>query len=209
MGIFRRISLMLRGKVNDTLDAAENPVSSARQYIRDLENQIREAEGALLLLKGNQKAVASKLQDSQHLLAKRRNQASVLETKETVDDALKAEVSEDITRLLSDVSDMQAQVNEIEKVIGDVGQQLDQVKKLKNNAHQKLNKMLLKQNMGRALSQASDVLTQFDTNNLQSEFSRFVQKTDDLYNHGLAKMEHVQFQKEKTLDARLDQVLSK
>lgn len=44
MGIFNRISNMIKGKVNSTLDDMENPIELLDQKLRDMEEQLNEAK---------------------------------------------------------------------------------------------------------------------------------------------------------------------
>ena len=44
MGIFNRLSNMVRAKVNSTLDDMENPIELLDQKIKDMEAQLSEAK---------------------------------------------------------------------------------------------------------------------------------------------------------------------
>ena len=44
MGVFTRMSNMIKGKVNATLDDLENPIELLDQKIRDMEEQLSKAK---------------------------------------------------------------------------------------------------------------------------------------------------------------------
>ncbi len=44
MGIFNRMSNMIKGKVNSTLDEMENPIELLDQKIKDMEEQLSKAK---------------------------------------------------------------------------------------------------------------------------------------------------------------------
>lgn len=61
MGIFSRISTMLKSKVNDTLDDMENPIELLDQKIRDMEEQLSKAKLNSAQILGNVHEIKKKL----------------------------------------------------------------------------------------------------------------------------------------------------
>lgn len=61
MGIFTRMSNMLKGKVNDTLDEMENPIQLLDQKVRDMEEQLSKAKLSSAQVLGNVHEVKKKL----------------------------------------------------------------------------------------------------------------------------------------------------
>ena len=53
MGIFTRMSNMLKSKVNSTLDEMENPIELLDQKIRDMEKQLNSAKLSSAQIIGN------------------------------------------------------------------------------------------------------------------------------------------------------------
>ena len=47
MGIFKRLRDMTMASINDLLDKAEDPVKMLNQFLRDMEEDIMEAESAV------------------------------------------------------------------------------------------------------------------------------------------------------------------
>jgi len=58
MGLFKRVSDNIRANLNSLLDKAEDPEKMLDQYLRDMEEDIADAEGAV----ARQLAVACKSQ---------------------------------------------------------------------------------------------------------------------------------------------------
>ena len=63
MGIFNRLSNMVRAKVNSTLDDMENPIELLDQKIKDMEAQLSEAKINSAKVIGNAKALEKKVSD--------------------------------------------------------------------------------------------------------------------------------------------------
>ena len=61
MGIFSRMSNMLKAKVNDTLDDMENPIELLDQKIRDMEEQLSKAKLNSAQILGNVHEIKKKL----------------------------------------------------------------------------------------------------------------------------------------------------
>ncbi|MDS0528002.1 PspA/IM30 family protein [Clostridium sp. SHJSY1] len=61
MGIFSRMSNMVRAKVNNTLDEVENPIELLDQKVRDMEEQLNKAKLNSAQILGNVHAVEKKM----------------------------------------------------------------------------------------------------------------------------------------------------
>ena len=65
MGIFTRMSNMLKSKVNSTLDEMENPIELLDQKIRDMESQLNKAKLNSAQIIGNAHEIKKKLDASE------------------------------------------------------------------------------------------------------------------------------------------------
>lgn len=65
MGIFTRMSNMLKSKVNSTLDEMENPIELLDQKIRDMESQLNKAKLNSAQIIGNAHGIKKKLDASE------------------------------------------------------------------------------------------------------------------------------------------------
>ena len=59
MGIFDRISRLLRANVNDALDKAEDPEKMLDQLVRDMAEEIRRARGQVAAMIAQEKELAA------------------------------------------------------------------------------------------------------------------------------------------------------
>ena len=67
MGIFDRISTILRANINDLLDKAEDPEKMLDQIIRDMDNEIREAKYQVANMIAQEKGLKADLDEGQSL----------------------------------------------------------------------------------------------------------------------------------------------
>ena len=81
MGIFKRLKTIVTADVNEVLDKMENPLSMLNQYLRDMENQLEEAKGALADQLYLEKKYELLVADEEALVAKRARQAELAVTR--------------------------------------------------------------------------------------------------------------------------------
>lgn len=62
MGVFKRLSNMMRAKVNDSLDEMENPIELLDQKIRDMEESLNKAKVSSAQILGNVHEIEKKME---------------------------------------------------------------------------------------------------------------------------------------------------
>ncbi len=67
MGVFTRMSNMIKGKVNATLDDLENPIELLDQKIRDMEEQLSKAKTSSAEVIGNVKLIEKNMNEVKNL----------------------------------------------------------------------------------------------------------------------------------------------
>lgn len=67
MGVFTRMSNMIKGKVNATLDDLENPIELLDQKIRDMEEQLSKAKTSSAEVIGNVKLIEKNMNEAKKL----------------------------------------------------------------------------------------------------------------------------------------------
>ncbi|TCP32074.1 phage shock protein A (PspA) family protein [Scopulibacillus darangshiensis] len=72
---FKRIKTVMSSELNAMLDKAEDPVKMLDQFMREMAEDIREAETAVAKQMANGKMLHKKYQDAEKLVEKRQNQA--------------------------------------------------------------------------------------------------------------------------------------
>src|SRR6476646_10368150 len=84
MGIFDRVSRLLRANVNDALDNAEDPEKMLDQLIRDMTEELRGARGQVAAMIAQEKELASDKAESDRTAAEwqRRAELAVAQNKD-------------------------------------------------------------------------------------------------------------------------------
>src|SRR5690554_2923390 len=71
MGIFKRMSDMTRASMNELLDKVEDPIVMLNQYLRDMEEEIAEAEVTVAKQMANERRTSQRLVEATRLSAER------------------------------------------------------------------------------------------------------------------------------------------
>jgi phage shock protein A len=77
MGIFDRVSRLVRANVNDALDGAEDPEKMLEQLIRDMEVEIRQARGQVANMIAQEKELAADKAEADRLAAEWQRRAEL------------------------------------------------------------------------------------------------------------------------------------
>jgi len=124
MSIFDRIVHTLKGTVNDALDSTQNIGTEVRQTVRDLDEQLNKAEGALVEVRAQNELLKGKRDAAQKEVDKWLSAAKSAAGK---DDALameclgkKAVASEKLASLETEIAKFQPTVDSITKQIGEL-----------------------------------------------------------------------------------------
>lgn len=73
--LFKRVKTVVNSELNAMLDKAEDPVKLLDQFMREMAQDIREAESAVAKQIANEKILKKKLDDETSIVEKRENQA--------------------------------------------------------------------------------------------------------------------------------------
>lgn len=76
MGVFQRIKDMTKASVNEMLDKVEDPVMMLNQYLRDMEEEIAQAEVTVARQIANERKLKERLQEAKRLSGDRETQAT-------------------------------------------------------------------------------------------------------------------------------------
>jgi len=77
MGIFKRMGDMAKASVNEMLDKVEDPVIMLNQYIRDMEEEIAQAEVTVAKQIANERKINQRLDEAKRISAEREAQATI------------------------------------------------------------------------------------------------------------------------------------
>lgn len=102
MSLFKRLRDITMSRINDLLDKAEDPVKMAEQYLRDMADDIADAETAVARQIAVEKKFKQQMEETQELVDKRQQQAEM---------AIMADNEELARRTLADKKEQQEKLN--------------------------------------------------------------------------------------------------
>ncbi|HJV44980.1 MAG TPA: PspA/IM30 family protein [Bacillota bacterium] len=174
MGIFRRVRDITLAAVNEMLDHVEDPIAMLNQYMRDMENEISEAEVAVARQVAMEKKWAATLTELRDRVAKRERQADLaISTGE-----------DEIARLaLSDKLVTEQKVEEYQGIYETAQQQTaklrDQLQELKEKYYEMRNKrsiLMSRANVAQATEKMNQAIINIDSSVAAIGFSRMEER---------------------------------
>lgn len=174
MGIFKRLRDLTMASVNDLLDKAEDPVKMLNQFLRDMEEDIVEAESAVAKQIAIEKKFQQQYLEAEEMVAKRGEQAmKALE-----------QGNEDLARrALQDKKEQQSRYDELkrqydlakmnaDKLRDQLAEMKDEFTKMKN----KRELLVARAEAAKAQKQINQAISGFGVDNGAKGFSRMEEK---------------------------------
>ncbi|TCP54722.1 phage shock protein A (PspA) family protein [Tumebacillus sp. BK434] len=174
MALFKRLRDLTMANINALLDKAEDPVKMLDQYLRDMEEDIQDAESAV----AKQIAVEKKLQqqylEAEELATKREAQA--LQALEAGNEDLARRALVDKKAMAEKAADFKAQYESAKTVAdglrGKLGEMKEQLGEMKN----KRDTLKARAEAAKAQKQINQTLSGIGSNNAAAGFSRMEDK---------------------------------
>ncbi|MFC0211463.1 PspA/IM30 family protein [Paenibacillus chartarius] len=202
MGIFKRLRDLTAATINDLLDKAEDPVKMLNQFLRDMEEDIVEAESAVAKQIAIEKKFQQQYLEAEEMVQKREEQA------------LKAleQGNEDLARrALQDKKEHQARYDELkrqydiakanaDKLRDQLGEMKDEFTKMKN----KRELLVARAEAAKAQKQINQAISGFGVDNGAKGFSRMEEKVLQMEAEAQASGELVS--KNRSLDDELEKL---
>lgn len=167
MGIFDRLSDLLRANVNDLLDRAEDPEKMVKQIIIDMEEQIREATQALGQAMASEQQAAKQLENAKANAADWENKAKM---------ALQAGNEELARKALSNKVSVEANIQSFQEAYNQISTQTAELRSRVEILKAKLEEARMRQNMLVARARMADaqknVATTLSGTDSNSAFSK-------------------------------------
>ncbi|MDF2670802.1 MAG: PspA/IM30 family protein [Paenibacillus sp.] len=174
MGIFKRLRDLTMASINDLLDKSEDPVKMLNQFLRDMEEDILEAEAAVAKQIAIEKKFKQQTEEAQDLVSRREEQA------------LKAleQGNEDLARrALQDKKEHQVRLDEfknqhaVAKTNADrLRGQLDDMKDEFNKMKSKKDLLVARAEAAKAQKHINQAMSGFGTDNAAKGFDRMSEK---------------------------------
>lgn len=174
MGIFKRLRDLTMASINDLLDKAEDPVKMLNQFMRDMEEDIRDAEAAVAKQIAIEKKFKQQMDEAEDMVKRREEQA------------LKAleQGNEDLARrALQDKKEHQLrfdelkQQHEVAKANADrLRSQLDEMRDEFNKMKTKKELLIARAEAAKAQKHINQAMSGFGTDNAAKGFERMTEK---------------------------------
>jgi phage shock protein A len=202
MGIFKRLRDLTMASINDLLDKAEDPVKMLNQFLRDMEEDIQEAEVAVAKQIAIEKKFKQQYEEAEEMVNKRTEQAmKALE-----------QGNEDLARrALQDKKEHQERFEEMKRQYDIAKTNADQLRKQLGEMKDEFTKMKNKKDLliaraetAKAQKQINQAMSGFGTDNAAKGFDRMSEKVLQLEAEAQASGELRA--SSRSLDDELDQL---
>ncbi|SCW56884.1 phage shock protein A (PspA) family protein [Paenibacillus tianmuensis] len=196
MGIFKRLRDMTMASINDLLDKAEDPVKMLNQFLRDMEEDILEAESAVAKQIAIEKKFKQQYEEAQEMVQKREEQA--LKALESGNEDLARRALQDKKEHQLRFDEMKQQYDTAKANADRLRNQLSEMKDEFSKMKNKKDILVARAEAAKAQKQINQAMNGFGTDNAAKGFDRMSQKVMEL--EAQAEASNELRSKDKSLD---------
>ena len=172
MGIFDRISRLVRANVNDALDNAEDPEKMLDQLIRDMAEEIRQARGQVAAMIAQEKELAADKAEAERMSAEwqRRAELAVAQSKDDLArEALRRKRdSDENARIYGE------QLAAQQQTVSRLKNQLQELEAKHDQMESKRDALVARSRRAKAQQQVAETMGNLPTSDSAAEFERFL-----------------------------------
>lgn len=201
MGIFKRLRDMTMASINDLLDKAEDPVKMLNQFLRDMEEDIVEAEAAVAKQIAIEKKFQQQYQEAEEMVQKREEQA--MKALEQGNEDLARRALEDKKEHQARFDEMKRQYDLAKTSADKLRAQLTEMKDEFNKMKSKREVLVARAEAAKAQKQINQAISGFGVDNAAKGFSRMEEKVLQLEAEAQASGE---LSGKRSLDDELEQL---
>jgi phage shock protein A len=174
MGIFKRFRDMTMASINDLLDKAEDPVKMLTQFLRDMEQDITEAEVAVAKQIAVEKKFKQQVEEAEEMVTKREEQAMRALEQNNEDLARRALQDKKEHQIRFDEMKKQHDVSKVnaDRLRSQLSEMKDEFTKMKN----KKDLLVARAEAAQAQKQINQAMSGFGTDNAAKGFDRMSEK---------------------------------
>lgn len=178
MGIFKRLRDLTMASINDLLDKAEDPVKMLNQFLRDMGEDIKEAEMAVAKQIAVEKRFKQQYEEAAEVVAKREEQA--MKALESGNEELARRVLQDKKEFQMRYEEMKKQHDSAKANSERLRAQLTEMKEQFNSMKNKKDMLIARAEAAKAQKQINRTMSSFSPDSALSGFERMSDKVAQL-----------------------------
>ena len=177
MGIFNRISNMIKAKTNSTLDEMENPIELLDQKIRDMEKAFNEAKRSSAQIFGNLKDTEKKMNQAKEDSAQYDEKVRLAMSKdneELAKKALKLKLDSDkkFTSLKESYEGQKAKAEVLKSKLVELEKELDKTRSYRDEAVARLNNAEASKQINEVIANVKSKSNSINVDDIEKSISR-------------------------------------
>ncbi len=174
MGLFKRLRDITMASINDLLDKAEDPVKMLEQYLRDMGDDITDAEAAVAKQIAVEKRFKQQMEDAAELVEKRQQQAekAVLSGNDELAKKALVDKKEQQEKLDGYTQQYNIAKQQADQLRDQLSEMKDEYNKLKN----KKDLLIARADAAKAQKSINQAMSGFGTDNAAKGFERMESK---------------------------------
>lgn len=187
MGIFKRLRDLTISNINALIDKAEDPVKMTDQYLRDMAEDISDAEAAVAKQIAVQKRLEAQIKEAQEMVEKREKQA--IKALEQGNEELARKALQDKQTHQSVVNELTPQYEAAKQTSEKLKAQLQEMKDQYNELLVKRNSLVARAEAAKAQKNINKAMSDFDVQSARAGINRMMDKVSQMEAEAQAGLE--------------------